>query len=140
VFRRYRTPSWNQRRRPRRGVAAAELAACLPVVVLIVLATIEACTMIFLRQSLAIAAYEGARSAVQLNAGFADVARSTQAILAERRVNSGSTVVSPSLATVRPGEYVEVTVSAPAASNSIVPISFYLGRTLSASATMMKEF
>lgn len=135
-----RGSSWRVRPRKCRGVAAAELAACLPVVVLIVLATIEACTMIFLRQSLAIAAYEGARTAVQQNATFADVARSTQAILAERRVSSGSTVVSPDLATARPGDYVEITVSAPASGNSVVPISFYLGRTLSASATMMKEF
>jgi hypothetical protein len=121
-------------------VAAAELAACLPVVGLIVLATIEACTMIFLRQSLAIAAYEGARTAVQQNASFADVARSTQAILTERRVSSGSTIVRPNLASARPGDYVEVTVSAPASSNSVVPISFYRGHTLRATATMMKEF
>ncbi len=51
-------------RRPRDGVAATELAVCMPVIVLVVLATIESCAMIFLQQSLSIAAYEGARVAL----------------------------------------------------------------------------
>ena len=44
-------------RRGRRGVAAAELAVCLPIVVLMVIATIEACSALFLKQSLTVAAY-----------------------------------------------------------------------------------
>ena len=53
-------------RRPQesRGVAAAELAVCLPVIVLIVIATIEACSALFLKQSLTAAAYEGVRTAI----------------------------------------------------------------------------
>ncbi|MEM9660354.1 MAG: TadE/TadG family type IV pilus assembly protein, partial [Planctomycetota bacterium] len=41
-----------ERRSTRCGLAVTELAVCLPVVVLLVLAMIEACTMIFLKQSL----------------------------------------------------------------------------------------
>ena len=37
---------------------------CLPIIVLLVIGTIEACSMVFLKQSLAIAAYEGARTAI----------------------------------------------------------------------------
>jgi hypothetical protein len=39
-----------------------------------------------------------------------------------------------------PGSFIEVSVSAPAGSNSVIPGSFFRGRTLSATATMMKEF
>lgn len=125
----------------RSGVAAAEFAVCFPVVVLIVLATIEACTMVFLKQSLTVAAYEGARTAISLNASAAEVDQSAQQILTERRVQGGTVTMSPAnLARVDAGEYVKVEVSAPATRNSVVPITFYRGRNLTATATMMKEF
>jgi hypothetical protein len=44
------------------------------------------------------------------------------------------------LTSIAPGNYFTVTVSAPAARNAIVPINFYRGRTLTGTATMMKEF
>lgn len=129
------------RRQSRAGVAAAELAVCLPVIVLIVLATIEACTMVFLKQSLSIAAYEGARTALAQNATDADVMRAAQQVLTERRVNGGAVVVLPAdLAAVAQGEYMTVTATAPAAGNAVIPIQFYRGRTLTGSATIMKEF
>jgi Flp pilus assembly protein TadG len=125
----------------RAGVAAAEFAVCLPVIVLIVLATIEACTMIFLKQSLSIAAYEGARAALVQSASTADVQRVAQQVLTERRVNDGTVAVTPAnLSSIQPGEYLTVTVSAPASGNNTVPLRFYRGRTLTGSATMMKEF
>lgn len=125
----------------RAGVAATELAACLPIIVLLVLAMIECCTMIFLKQSLTVAAYEGARTALELDATDADVVATCDGILADRRVRGGRTDVRPgNIARLRPGEYIEVTVSAPADVNSAIPGSFFRGRTLTGSAEMMKEF
>ncbi len=124
----------------RRGVAATEFAVCLPVIVLLVLGMIECCTMIFLKQSLSIASYEGIRTALEERAVSADVARTSQQILAQRRVQNGTVAVSPNnIPGVPVGQYITVTVSAPADSNSVIPGSFFRGRTLSASATMMKE-
>jgi Flp pilus assembly protein TadG len=123
------------------GVAAAEFAVCLPVIVLIVLATIEACTMIFLKQSLTIAAYEGARVALTQNASTSDVQRVAQQVLTERRVSGGTVTVAPTnLASIQPGQYLTVTVTAPATGNNAVPLRFYRGRSLTGAATMMKEF
>ena len=51
-------------RRHRDGVAATELAVCLPPLLLLVVASIEFANMIFLNHSLSIAAYESARHAV----------------------------------------------------------------------------
>ena len=129
------------RRDQRAGVAATELAACLPVIVLLVLAMIECCTMIFLKQSLTVAAYEGARTAIELDATDADVLTASNDILTDRRGRGASTVVRPAnIERLAPGEYIEVTVSASAAANSTIPGSFFRGRTLEGSAEMMKEF
>ena len=124
----------------RSGVAATEFAVCLPVIVLLVLAVIESCTMIFLKQSLTIAAYEGVRTALEDNAAGTDVVRSGQQILTERRVRGGTITINPlNFPALNPGQFITVTVTAPADPNSIIPGSFFRGRMLSASATMMKE-
>lgn len=97
--------------------------------------------MIFLKQSLTTAAYEGVRTALEQRAGAADVQATCDAVLRDRRVQGGRVTVQPAdidgLAT---GQYIVVTVSAPADRNSVIPGSFFRGRTLSATASMMKEF
>jgi Flp pilus assembly protein TadG len=127
------------RLRNRRGVAAAELAVCLPVVVLMVLATIEACSAIFLKQSLTVAAYEGVRAAV-IDGTPVNVQSACDQILADRKIEGGSVTITPSnFAALQPGDFIDVTVSAPCDNNSLVPTAFYRGRTLSATASMMVE-
>ena len=124
----------------RRGVAAAEFVVCLPIIVLLVLGMIECCTMIFLKQSLTVASYEGVRTALEDRAVGADVLRSSQQILTQRRVQGGTITVSPAnIPAVPTGQFITVTVTAPASRNSVIPGSFFRGQILSASATMMKE-
>ncbi len=124
----------------RRGVAAAELAVCLPVVVLLVIASIEACSALFLKQSLTVAAYEGVRTALEQGATTATVQASCDQILADRNIRGATVSIKPSnIASLNPGDFIDVTVSAPCASNSLVPTTFYRGRTLSATASMMIE-
>jgi Flp pilus assembly protein TadG len=128
------------RRRKTRGVAAAELAVCLPVVVLLVVATIEACSAVFLRQSLTVAAYEGVRTALVEGATPTSITDTCNQILKDRRVQGGKVAVKPSnIAALGPGDYVDVTVTAPFDANSVVPNMFYRGRSLSANASMMIE-
>lgn len=96
--------------------------------------------MIFLKQSLTVAAYEGVRTALEDQAIARDVRRTGQQILTQRRVQGGAIAVNPSnIPAVPTGQYITVTVSAPADRNSVIPGSFFRGRTLTASATMMKE-
>lgn len=125
----------------RRAIAASELAVCLPVLVLLVLAMIECCTMIFLKQSLTVASYEGIRNAIEPNATSTTVLAAANAVLTDRRVNGGVVAITPTnFEDIARGQYITVTVSAPASQNSVIPGSFFRGRTLSATATMMKEF
>jgi hypothetical protein len=60
--------------------------------------------------------------------------------LTDRRVQNAKVTVRPSnVASLEPGEFVDVTVSAPVSANSVMPTTFYRGRTLSATASMMIE-
>jgi Flp pilus assembly protein TadG len=123
-----------------RGVAATELAVCLPVVVLIVIATIEACSALFLKQSLTAAAYEGARTALAERHISGSVQTACDQILNDRKVRGATVTIRPAnIAGLQPGDFIDVTVSAPCDSNSVVPTTFYRGRSLSATASMMVE-
>jgi len=125
---------------PNRGVAAAELAVCLPIIVLLVIASIEACSAIFLKQSLTVAAYEGIRTAIEEGGSVAKVQTACNQILTDRHIQGGQITVTPSdITSLHAGDFVNVTVTAPCAPNSLVPAAFYRGRTLSATASMMVE-
>ena len=127
-------------RSKRRGVAAAELAVCLPVVVLLVIATIESCSALFLKQSLTAAAYEGVRVAIEKGATTASVQTACSQILADRRIQGSQVTLTPaSIASLKPGDFIDVTVSAPCNPNSAVPTTFFRGHTLTAKASMMIE-
>lgn len=128
------------RRRRTRGVAAAELAVCLPVVALLVVATIEACSTVFLKQSITVAAYEGVRTALVDGATDADVRATCDQILRDRRVRGAEIRLNPSnIASLEPGRFLDVTITAPCGENSIVPNTFYRGRNVTATASMMIE-
>src|SRR5690242_414208 len=83
------------RKRASRGVAAAELAVCLPIVVLMVIATIEACSALFLKQSLTAAAYEGVRTAIVQAATASDVQAACNQILADRKIKNATVKINP---------------------------------------------
>lgn len=128
-------------RSQRRGVAATEFAVCLPIIVLLVIGTIEACSMVFLKQALAVAAYEGARTAIIPGATIDQVKAASMQVLKDRNVNGGVVTVKPTnIDALNPGDFVDVTVSAPCNANSIVRNKFYKGRTLTSNASMMIEF
>lgn len=123
------------------GVAAVEFAVCLPVILLLLFGMIESCTMIFLKQSLTIAAYEGSRQAIVQGATTDNVAASCTSILASRKVHDAVIQINPpNIETARPGDPVEVRVSAPSNSNSVMRGWFFTDKVLEAKVTMMKEY
>ncbi len=127
-------------RRSRHGVAAAEFAVCLPVIVLLVLGMIETCSMVFLKQSLSVAAYEGAHMAVKPGATADDVRATCNSILLDRRVNAATVQVTPSdIVSTPEGEYMEIRVTAPSDRNGMLPLRFFRGNNIDAAAIVMKE-
>lgn len=125
----------------RRGTATVEFAVTLPVLVLIVLAAIEACSLIFLRQTLTIAAYEATRVALVPNVSNAQVLHAANSILNDRRVRGANIEISPrDFAAAEVQSFITVTVSAPAKANALLTPLFFRGRTLVGQCSMMKEY
>ena len=133
-----------QRRRPsykhrRRGGAIADLAVCLPVVVLLIVGSIEACSMMFVKQSLHIAAYEGIRRAVTSGASAESAIARAEQILSERHVNDAQLELIPqTVDQVNRGNDVVIRVTAPVQSNSLMRLNFFKNN-LVVEATMVKE-
>lgn len=126
--------------RSRRAVAVSELAITLPILVLIVLGTIEVCSMIFLQQGLRISAYEGARVALVPGSDSGNVQAACQQVLDDRRISFGSISVQPSNFDQQPyGSIVQVTVTAPCSDNSLFAPFLFTGRTLTGQMQMMIE-
>ena len=124
----------------RQGVAAVEFAVCLPVILLLVLGMIETCSMIFVKQSLAVAAYEGAHAGVKFKATASEVRTTCEGILRDRRVKGATITVTPNdLRSLPLGEYFTIRVDAPSDSNGFLPLRFFRGTRLESSAVMMKE-
>lgn len=127
------------KRPTRKGAAVAELAVCLPAIVMLVMGAIECCNMIFLRQSLHVTAYEGIRIAIRDGSDSTAVWDRCQRVIAERDINGSQVVITPSETQLVPrGNQISVAVSAPCASNNVLPLQFF-GGNLSATATMVKE-
>lgn len=124
----------------RQAVAAVELAICLPLMVIFTFASIEMCSAIYLRQTLTIAAYEGARVACHPQGMTADAHAAAQRILTERRVNGGTIATSPSnFNGVAKGTIIQVSITAPVAANSLLRFGLFGSSQLTADCSMRKE-
>ena len=124
----------------RRGVAAVEFAVCLPVVLLVVFGSIQAASMLFLRQATIQAAYEGVKVGIR-NSGTDDgVREAAQAVLDGRQLTGVTIDIQPSnVDTLDAGTIVDVIVSAPADENTLFPFGLFKGTIISANAVMVKE-
>ncbi len=133
---RFRKQSNNKKR----GAALVELAITLPVLVLIFLGTIEVISMIFLRQTLKIAAYEATRVALVNGSNDKFATQAANQILKGRGVKDFNVSVTPSnFSAAAYGTPITVQVRVKANSNSALIAGFYNGTDLTASVTMMKE-
>lgn len=132
--------SKRQSRQKTRGAAVVEFAVCLPVIVIIVFGGIEAASMLFLRQTMVQAAYEGVKTAVKSDGTATAAIASAKAVSDGRNLTNVTVTVVPSdLTTIARGELVEIIVSAPGDDNSIFPFGPFAGQDVTASAVMVKE-
>ncbi len=129
--------------RQRNGVASIEFAMVLPLLMILTLGTIDVCSVIFLRESATLAAYEGARQGIGRGNTNADVVARVQQFLNERDINFGGNVVqvsAPGFAAAETLENVTVTVNIPAQGNLLIPTDRFAALIVSASCTMRKEY
>ncbi|PAY20917.1 pilus assembly protein TadE [Rhodopirellula sp. SM50] len=118
-----------------------EFAVCLPVFLLIAMGTIETCRMIYLRQSLKVAAYECARLAIVPEVTPADLQDQCDVLLLGRNISSYTLNCTPAdPSTLNYGEIFITTVEAPASENALVGSWIYGSSTVSESVSIMMEY
>ena len=128
------------RRADRRGAVLVEFVACLPVITLLILGTIEACELVYLKRTATQAAYEAARTSLVPNTTTAQARVAAQRVLDDRNVSEATISIVPvDVASAAPGTYVAVDVTAPANGN-IFTCLFTTSSTVQGHVEMMKEF
>jgi Flp pilus assembly protein TadG len=124
----------------RRGAALVEFAVCIPVIMLLILGSMEATSAIFVRQSLTTSAYEGVREAVRAGASTADASLRAQAVLDARRIRSSNIRFTPAEVRSAPrGSPIIIEVSAPFAANSPFFGNVVADRVSTVRTVMVKE-
>ncbi len=124
----------------RRGTACVELAVCLPVIVLLVFASLEGANMLFLREAVVQAAYETAKSVAKTNGVQATAQTLGEQVLNSRGVTTPTIAFVPAnVQVLPPGAQFTVTVSVAGDSRSVTGIGPFNGLTIQARATMLKE-
>lgn len=127
--------------RSRGGAAAVEAAICIPVVIVLMLGTLEISAGIYLKESLTVAAYEGVRAGVKRRSTYADVVGRCQDVLDARGVTDGTIVVTPSdFSALQALDPVTVRVTAPSAGNCVMIFDHMVNREVSAEVVMAREF
>lgn len=130
---------FHRRGAKRKGAAIVELAVCIPIIVLIVLGTIESASLMFLKQTLVQASYEGLKVAIKSGDPVAMEAAITN-ITNARRINDLTIETVPSnIASANPGDPIAITLSASSDSNSLFPIGPFKSQMILAKAVMVRE-
>ncbi len=124
----------------RTGAALVEFAVLMPVLMVVVFGTIEAASMIFLKQTLVQASYESAKVLARRDGTEVGAIRVANEVANGRRIDSLDIRFEPSnIQSVPRGTFIRVTTSAPANANSLTGFSFAGNRRVSAFAVMVKE-
>ena len=128
------------RQKSREGAAIVEFAVCLPVIMILILGSMEATSAIFVRQALTTSAYEGIREAIRLGSTTAAATNRAQAVLTARQIRGSNIRFTPSdLQTAPRGSNVVVEVSAPFKVNSPFFGNVIADRVSTVRSVMVKE-
>lgn len=129
-----------KRQKSRMGAATIELAVCIPVMALIVFASLSGSRMLFLRQACVQAAYETAKEGVKANGSEAFALERGNAVLEFRNVSGHTISFDPSNVEDLPrGTPVTVTVTIPSEGNTLFAFGPFAETNLEATATFLKE-
>jgi Flp pilus assembly protein TadG len=140
--------------RSRLGIAAVELALCLPFLLILAMGAIEVCNVVYVRTRMYSVAYEGARVATRPTTASATAATSTavttlcNSLLTQLGVQGGqvtvqaynaSTGTAESLSSANPQDLVTVSISAPLSQNFITSYVIATSATINAQASLIME-
>ena len=128
-------------RTTRSGVAAVEAALCIPLILILMLGTLEITSGLYLRESLSVCSFEACRTGTRRRSTAADVQARATEVLADRGVTGATVTITPSnFDTLGALDPFTVEISAPTAGNSIFVFDNLANRTIQSSVTMVREF
>ncbi len=132
--------SIRQKAAQRKGAALVEFAVCIPVIMILILGSIEATSAIFLKQSLTTAAYEGIRESIRRGATTTDATNKATNILNQRRVRDFDiTFNPPDVESLDRGTIITIEINAPIGNNSPFIGKVIPDRELTVRTVMVKE-
>lgn len=124
---------------PRRGAALIEAAITLPILCVLVFSSIEVANVIYLRQSLNIAAYEAGTSVSKPGVDTVLAETRCNEVLNSRGIEEYTLSFDPAVTVDTPsGTQIEVEVSAPTASFSIGPLWLFRDSTITTRVYMVR--
>jgi Flp pilus assembly protein TadG len=124
----------------RRGAALVEFAVCMPVLMILILGSMEATSAIFVRQALTTSAYEGIREAIRVGATTVNATNRAQDVLTARQIRGSTIRFTPADVQSAPrGSSVVVEVSAPYKVNSPFFGNVIADRITTVRTVMVKE-
>ncbi|MEM6364497.1 MAG: TadE family protein [Planctomycetota bacterium] len=134
-----------QRRRLTRshrcGAALIEFAMILPLYFAIMMGTVETCRMIYLRQSVKMAAYESARWSITPGAKTDDCKAIAEFFLEQRRVHGATWSCShATLDDLQYGDVVKSTIRVPIDENALLGQWFTTSDSITESVAIMAEY
>lgn len=133
----------------RRGAAAVEAAICFPLIIILMMGTLEVCAGIYLKESVTICAFEGVRVGVRRRATRDMVIDRIKEVLTDRQVvlptdssgnPEGIEVIPEDFSTLRELDPITVRITAPTAGNSLFIFDNLANRNVVAEVTMVREF
>ena len=124
----------------RQGSATVELAVCLPVLLLVVLGSIEAAGLTFTRQAMVQTAYEAASVAIRHDATNQTAVNAANQVARGRNLKGVNIRFDPSdVSRVARGQTITVTASVAASEGRSLKSNLIKTNTITAKAVMIKE-
>jgi Flp pilus assembly protein TadG len=125
----------------RRGVAAAEAAFCIPLILILASGTLEISRMIFMKERLTICAYEGCRSGIKRRSTAAQVQATVNSLLPAFGITNATVTITPnnfdSLDALDP---IYVTIQVPLSGTHRLYGAALNQTTLTSTVSMVREF
>lgn len=127
-----------KRRAKRRGATCVEFAVCLPILLAFVFGIIEFSRATQLQQSARLAAFEGARAGINLDATTSDVTTAVNRVMSAMGISNYTTTINPATLSYTSSS-VGVTVSMDPTQNAWFTWYITSSNTITASITLNRE-
>ncbi len=120
--------------------AVVELAVCLPVIVLLIFASLEGANMLFVRQAGVQAAYDCVKTAAKRSGTKAEALALAEQVLDTRNINTRTITFTPTdVDALAEGAEFTVAVTIPSNSRSVTGFAPFRGIDITVESTMLKE-